>query len=96
MQATLVQLYKFFNIVTEAGEFRDLTPDEMLVALKTMNAEMVDAMCDVVCTVLRIPFEWADYIMPTSAVNAIAQMAEDFPEVINGMDFTTGRLSDRN
>lgn len=96
VQATLIQLYKFFNAVTPDGQIRDLTPDECLVALHTMNDEMVDAMCMVVAETLGIPPEDAQYILVTSAVAACMKIAQDFPEIINGVDFTTDKSSEKN
>lgn len=89
IQATLVQLYKFFNVVTEDGTVRDLTPDETLLALREMNGEMVDAMCSVVGSVLGIPKEEEEYILLPSAIMASMKIAEDFPEVVNGVNFST-------
>jgi len=89
VQATLVQLYKFFNVVTEDGTIRDLNPDEALMALREMNGEMIDAMCAVVASVLNIPPQEADYILLPSAISASLKIAEDFPEVVNGVNFTT-------
>lgn len=92
--STLIQLYKFFVAVTRDGTLRDLTPDEALVALETMNSEMIDAMCDVVAVTLAIPPEDAQYMLSTSAIGATMQIANDFPEIINGVDFTTGNSSE--
>lgn len=92
VQATMIQLYKFFNIVTPDGGLRDLTADEALAALHTMNGDMIDAMCAVVGTVLNIPKKDWECMLLLSAIMACMQMAEDFPEVVNGADFTIGKL----
>lgn len=94
VQSVLVQLYKFFNAVTEDGEIRDMTPDETLAALRTLNDEIIDAMCDVLGVILNIPSEEREYILLPSAIEASLQVIDDFPEVVNGADFIIGNSSE--
>ena len=91
VQTAFAEVYQFFNVATEDGNVRDLTNEEILEALRILNQTMVESMCHAVATVLRIEPEEEQCMLPTSTMVTILLMIEDFPEVINGMDFFTDR-----
>lgn len=91
VQTAFAEVYQFFNMATEDGQIRDLTVEEMISALRVLNQEMVEAMCHAVATILRLEPEEEDFMLPTSTMVAIMLMIDDFPEVINGMDFFTDK-----
>lgn len=91
VQTAFAEVYQFFNVATEDGNVRDLTNEEIVEALRILNQTMVESMCHAVATVLRIEPEEEQCMLPTSTMVTILLMIEDFPEVINGMDFFTDR-----
>ena len=91
VQTAFAEVYQFFKVATEDGNVRDLTNEEILEALRILNQTMVESMCHAVATVLRIEPEEEQCMLPTSTMVTILLMIEDFPEVINGMDFFTDR-----
>lgn len=82
-----VELYRFFVMATEDGSLRDLTPDETIEVLRILNQDMIDAMCHVVATVLGLDTRVENFMLPMATATAMMEMAQDFPELINGADF---------
>lgn len=93
VQTAFAEVYQFFNMATEDGQVRDMTSEEMIAALRVLNQNMVESMCHAVATVLRLEPEEEECMLPTSTMATIILMIEDFPEVINGMDFFTDKSS---
>lgn len=93
VMTSFVELYKFFYMVSEDGQIRDLTADEVIMALRSLSQEMTDAMCHAVATVLRIDPMEEQFMFVTQTARTIIQMIDDFPEIINGMDFFTDKSS---
>lgn len=87
VQAAFIELYQFFNFVSEDGELRDLTVDELKMALRSLNQEMVEAMCHAVASVLGIGYQEEQFMLTISTAVTTVKMCSDFPELINGMDF---------
>lgn len=94
VQVTMAEVYQFFNAVTEDGELRDLTEDEAIHMLSMLSQDMIERMVHAVATILGIP-EWEEKCVYSIGIPAIImQFAQDFPEVINGVDFFTDRSSE--
>lgn len=94
VQVTMAEVYQFFNAVTEDGNLRDLTEQETIEILNMLSQDMIERMCHAVATVLGIP-EWEEKCMYSIGIPyVIIQFAEDFPEIINGVDFFTDRSSE--
>lgn len=89
IMTAFVELYAFFTTTMENGEVRDMTLDEIKIALRELNQEMVEAMCHAVGTILKIPPREEDFMLTTSTAVCLIKIVEAFPEVINGMDFFT-------
>ena len=91
VQTAFAEVYQFMNAVTEDGEIRDMTNEEIIEALRILNQTMVEAMCHAVATILRIEPDEEECMLPTSTMATLILMIDDFPEVVNGMDFFTER-----
>jgi len=94
VQTAFAEIYQFFNVITEDGSLRDLTDDEMVMALRMLSQEMIEAMCHAVATILRIPENEEQYMVSITVIPVVMEMIRDFPEVINGMDFFTEKSSE--
>ena len=94
VQTAFAELYQFFNVVMEDGTVRDLTNDEIIEAIRMLSQEMMESMCHAVATVLRIPQNEEACMLPTMTMTAVVRMIQDFPEIINGMDFFTNESSE--
>lgn len=94
VQTSFAEIYRFFNVVTEDGTIRDLTSEEIVEAIRMLSQEMMESMCHAVATVLRIPQNEEACMLPTMTMVAVLHMIQDFPEIINGMDFFTEESSE--
>lgn len=96
VQTAFAEMYQFFNVITDDGGIRDLTEDEMMVALKMLSQEMMESMAHAVATVLRIPEREEMFMLPLTTMASIMRMIDDFPELLNGVDFFTDASSETN
>lgn len=94
VQTAFAELYRFFNAITDDGGLRDLTDDEIVEVLKMLDQEMIEAMCHAVATILRIPEQEEQCMISLTVMPVIMRMIDDFPEIINGMDFFTDGSSE--
>ena len=94
VQTAFGELYQFFNVVMDDGTIRDLTDEEIMQAIRILSQEMMESMCHAVATVLRIPQNEEQCMLPTMTMAAVVRMIQDFPEIINGMDFFTNESSE--
>lgn len=96
VQTAFAELYQFFNVVMEDGTIRDLTDDEIVDAIRMLSQDMMESMCHAVATVLHIPQNEEQCMLPTMTMAAVMRMIQDFPEILNGMDFFTDKSSETN
>lgn len=94
VQTAFAEIYQFFNVITEDGSLRDLTDEEIIVALRMLSQDMIEAMCHAVATILRIPENEEQCMVSITVIPVVMQMINDFPEIINGMDFFTEKSSE--
>lgn len=94
VQTAFAEVYQFLNVITDDGGIRDLTEDEMIEALRMLDQDMIEAMCHAVATILRIPQQEEPCMIAITVMPVIMKMIEDFPEIINGMDFFTDGSSE--
>ena len=94
VQTAFGELYQFFNVVMDDGTIRDLTDEEIMQAIRILSQEMMESMCHAVATVLRIPQNEEQCMLPTMTMAAVVRMIQDFPEILNGMDFFTDNSSE--
>ena len=96
VQTAFAELYQFFNAITDDGGLRDLTDDEIVEVLRMLGQDMIEAMCHAVATIIRIPEQEEQCMISLSVMPVIMRMIDDFPEIINGMDFFTDGSSETN
>lgn len=94
VQAAFGEVYQFFNVITENGSIRDLTEDEIIDALGMLSQDIMEAMTHAVATILRIPQNEEACMVPFMTMIAVVRMIQDFPEIINGMDFSSDKSSE--
>lgn len=84
--SAFTELYAFFNYITDDGELRELTVDEIPMALRMLD-ENVDAVYKAVAAILGLEEEVAEWMFQTDVTTTLIQMIKDFPEIINETDF---------
>lgn len=94
VQSTFLDLYKLFYIITEDGQIRDMTNDEVMQALSILNQEMCEAMYHAVATILKINVDEEQFMLASPTAQVVVKMIDDFPEIINGVDFFTDESSE--
>lgn len=84
--AALAVVESFLYKVMENGEIKDLTRDEMLAVMQTMNGELGDATYEIVATVLRIPYDEMEWMLPMNVVENAVKIATNNPSAVNEAD----------
>ena len=84
--SAFTELYAFFNYITDDGEIRELTEEEIPMALQMLD-ENIDAVYKAVASVIGIDADIAEWMFQTDATTALLKMIKDFPEIVNETDF---------
>lgn len=84
--STLAQIESFLYQVTENGELKELSRAEMMDLARVMNGELSDATYDVVATVLRIPYDEMEWMLPLNTMENVVKIAKNNPSAINEAD----------
>jgi len=79
----------FLNKVTENGEIKALSYDELKDVIVDNFTEMKDSAYDLVASVLRIHPEEAEWMLPMQTVNVAIQIALNNPALENESNFFT-------
>lgn len=79
----------FLNKVTENGEIKALSYDELKGVIVDNFTEMKDSAYDLVASVLRIYPEEAEWMLPMQTVNVAIQIAMNNPALENESNFFT-------
>ena len=79
----------FLNKVTENGEVKALSYDELKGVIVDNFTEMKDSAYDLVASVLRIHPEEAEWMLPMQTVNVAIQIAVNNPALENESNFFT-------
>ncbi|MEE0896937.1 MAG: hypothetical protein U0L88_04840 [Acutalibacteraceae bacterium] len=79
----------FLNKVTENGEIKALSYDELKDVIVDNFTEMKDSAYDLVASVLRIHPEEAEWMLPMHTVNIAIQIAMNNPALENESNFFT-------
>lgn len=87
---TLAQIESFIYKILDNGEIKELTNDEMMALLQVMNGELSDATYDLVATVLRIPYEEMEWMLPLNTVENAVKIALNNPSAVNEADLFFG------
>lgn len=84
--AAIASIESFLYRVTENGEIKDMTYDEMYSMMNVLNGELTDATYEVVATVLRIPYDEMDFMLPMNTVENAVRIAVNNPSAVNESD----------
>lgn len=84
--SALAEIDKFIYRVTENGELKELTYDEVVSMLHVMNGELSDATYDIVATVLRIPYDEMEWMLPVNTIQNAVRIAKNNPSAVNEAD----------
>lgn len=88
--ATLAQIESFLYKITENGEIKELNYEEMQSLLQVMNGELSDATYELVATVLRIPYEEMEWMLPLNTIENAVKIAVNNPSAVNEADLFFG------
>ena len=69
---------------------KSLASFEMLSLLNVMNGELSDATYELVATVLRIPYDEMEWMLPLNTVENAVKIAVNNPSAVNEADLFFG------
>ena len=84
--SALAALEAFLFQVTENGEIKELSYEESIGMIQMLNGELSDATYDVVATVLRIPYEEMEWMLPVNTIENAVKIAKNNPSAVNEAD----------
>ena len=84
--STLAQIESFLFKITENGQIKEMSYEEMQIVLTAMNGELSDATYELVATVLRIPYEEMEWMLPLNTVENAVKIALNNPSAVNEAD----------
>lgn len=85
-----MKIIPFFKKLYEDGSLVDRTEAELYKVFVSMSDEILDAIYVLVQSVMDVPDELIDYLMPSSAVSACSKLIVDYPEIFNEADVFFG------
>lgn len=88
--SALAQIESFIYKIMENGEIKELNYDETLSLMTVMNGELSDATYDLVATVLRIPYDEMEWMLPLNTVENAVKIAFNNPSAVNEADLFFG------
>lgn len=88
--STLAQIESFMYKVFDNGEIRELSYEETVAMLQVMNGELSDATYELVATVLRIPYDEMEWMLPLNTVENAVKIAKNNPSAVNEADLFFG------
>lgn len=84
--STLAQIESFLYEITENGEVKELSNEETQALLTVMNGELSDATYELVATVLRIPYDEMEWMLPLNTIENAVRIAVNNPSAVNEAD----------
>lgn len=84
--STLAQIESFLYKITDNGEVKEMTYEEMVSLMTVMNGELSDATYDLVATVLRIPYDEMEWMLPLNTIENAVKIAQNNPSAVNEAD----------
>ena len=84
--STLAQIESFLYKIMDNGEIKELNYEEMQSLLQVMNGELSDATYDLVATVLRIPYDEMEWMLPLNTMENAVKIAKNNPSAVNEAD----------
>lgn len=91
---TLAQIESFLFKTTENGEVKEMSYEEMVSLATVMNGELSDATYELVATVLRIPYEEMEWMLPLNTIENAVKIAMNNPSAVNEADLFFGSPHD--
>lgn len=88
--ATLAQIESFLYKIMDNGEIKELSYEEMVSLATVMNGELSDATYDLVATVLRIPYDEMEWMLPLNVIGNAVKIAYNNPSAVNEADLFFG------
>ena len=87
---TLAQIESFLYKITDNGDIKELSYEEMVSLATVMNGELSDATYELVATVLRIPYEEMEWMLPLNTIENAVKIAFNNPSAVNEADLFFG------
>lgn len=81
---------QFFNKITEDGEVKPFSTKEIEQLFDVINHEIGDATYEVCASVLRIPYDEIEWILPLSAIETAIRIIANNPSIMNEADLFFG------
>lgn len=88
--SALAQVESFLYKITDGGEVKDMTTAETLEAMNVMGGELADSTYDLVSTVLRIPYDEKDWMIPPNVMLNTVKIVVNNPSAMNEADLFFG------
>ena len=88
--STLAQIESFLYKILDNGEIKELNNEEMMSLMSVMNGELSDATYELVATVLRIPYEEMEWMLPLNTIENAVKIAVNNPSAVNEADLFFG------
>lgn len=88
--STLAQIESFLYKITDNGEIKEMNYEEMVSMMSVMNGELSDVTYELVATVLRIPYEEMEWMLPLNTIENAVQIAINNPSAVNEADLFFG------
>lgn len=82
----ITSMMPFFKDVTPEGEVRDLSEEEKIGILQSVEDEAFDIMYDLVAFVLGVDEMLKEYMTPVSVMQSALQIIQGYPEAVNEAD----------
>lgn len=83
---TLSQIEAFLYRIMEDGDIKDLSYEELQSMLQVMSGELSDATYELVATVLRIPYEEVEWMLPLNTMENAVKIVKNNPSAVNEAD----------
>lgn len=90
----LTMIESFMNEITEDGEVKPLSYEQMLSLMNTMNNEISDSVYELVGSVLRIPYEEQEWMLPMNTTENAVKIVLNNPSAVNEADLFFGSSLD--
>lgn len=84
--SALAQLESFLFKITDNGEVKDLSYEESQALIYTLSGELSDATYEVVATVLRIPYDEMEFMLPLNTIENTVKIIKNNPSAVNEAD----------
>lgn len=88
--SALAQIEAFIYKITENGEVKELNYEESVSMMQMMNGELSDATYDLVATVLRVPYDEMEWMLPLNTIENAVRIAKNNPSAVNEADLFFG------